>query len=193
MTRIPILLLAVLMASPMDAARPRPGKLAQTKPDGTKVAATQPAAAGAALLAVLKVERQSKAYYAAVLNKHRPIHPFGMVYRMEGRHEQQVTGALKNLSITVPPDAADAKAINVPADKAAARAKAVGLEKKTVAAYDAAIKTTKDAQLRETLKRLRAESVDHQKWFADPSTCPMGGRGQGKGQGQGAGKRGPRG
>ena len=142
------------------------------------------------------MERQSKAYYAAVLTKHRPIHPFGMVYRMERQHERAVESALKELSATVPEDASDPKAIKVPADKAAATTKAVEMEKKTVAAYDAAIKATKDADLRTTLKRLRAESVDHRKWFEDPDSCPMGGgrgAGRGPGLGRGGAGRGPRG
>ena len=49
--------------------------------------ASRPANLTAALVAVLDVERQSQAYYRAVLDEHRPLYPFGIVYRAERRHE----------------------------------------------------------------------------------------------------------
>jgi hypothetical protein len=139
----------------------------------------------AALLAVLDVERQSQAYYRAVLNKHRPFHPFGMVYRVEQRHEQVLVDELNRHAVTVPEDRSQEATVAVPEERDAALAKAVQLEKETVAAYDKAIKKVRSSDLRQTLEQLRAESADHQKWFADPDTCPMGGKGRG-----GMGRRG---
>jgi hypothetical protein len=133
----------------------------------------------AALLAVLDVERQSQAYYRAVLNKHRPFHPFGMVYRLEQRHEQVLVDELNRHGITMPEDRSQQETVSVPEERDAALAKAIELEKETIAAYDKALKKARDADLRQTLEQLRSESSDHQKWFADPDTCPTGGRGRG--------------
>ena len=157
---------------------------------GDKQPATKPADPKAALLRVLDVERQSQAYYRAVLNKHRPIHPFGMVYRMELRHEDVLADELKAQDISIPDDRWQARTIDVPEEKDEALAQAVEMEQKTVRAYDRAIKQTSSDDVRKTLERLRAESADHQKWFGDPESCPMPGRG-GRGPGAGQGPRGP--
>ena len=48
------------------------------------------------------------------------------------------------------------------------------------------------AELKAKLTRLRDESIDHQKWFEDPESCPMGGRGRGgAGPSPGRGRGGP--
>ena len=175
MNRTILLLLALTIAAPAAGATVRVRKQPTTNSSEPR----------RALLAVLNVERQSKAYYEAVLKKHRPFHPFGMVYRVEQRHEQVLVDELKQHAISVPQDQSRPDAVAVPEERSAALAKAVELEKKTVAAYDKAIQRARSGDLRQTLEQLRSESADHQKWFADPDTCPMGGRGRG-----GMGRRG---
>lgn len=151
---------------------------------GRKASVVRPARARASLQAVLDVERQSQAYYLAVLNRHRPIHPFGMVYRVEVRHEQALVDQYRKLGIPVK-DTEDESSIEVPAERDKALASAVEMEKKTIAAYDTALKYAKNPELRETLERLRSDSADHEKWFTDPDSCPGGGRGPGP-RGRGA-------
>jgi rubrerythrin len=173
------MMLALLVAAPAfggAAQRERRGE-ATTRPGGTS----------RALRAALDVERQSQAYYLAVLQKHRPIHPFGMVYRMERQHEQALLDELEARGITPPQDRWQNEPIAAPQTRDEALAKAIEMEKQTVAAYDRAIVVTKNAALKTTLERLRTESVDHQKWFEDPSTCPGPGGGQGPGGGRGPG------
>jgi hypothetical protein len=181
-----LLLVAALLIAPAGSAVVRIRKAPSTRPADPK----------AALLAVLDVERQSQAYYRAVLNKHRPLHPFGMVYRIERQHERTLLDEFAQHAITVPADRPTAPEIAVPETRDEAIAKAVELEKKTVRAYDKAIKRT-SGDLRQTLERLRTESLDHQKWFEDPDSCPRGGGGvgvaggAGGGGGRGRGGRGP--
>ena len=144
-----------------------------------------------ALLAVLDVERQSQAYYRGVLDKHRPLHPFGMVYRLELRHEQVLVDALKQHAVAVPEDRYGGRRAAVPDSRSEAMERAVELEKRTAAAYDKAIRRTRAVELRRTLERLRDESLEHQKWFENPDSCPGGGRrGGGGGGGGGGGRRG---
>ena len=152
------------------------------------------------LVAVLDVERESQAYYLAVLGKHRPIHPFGMVARMETQHEQALLNELDARGVAAPADRWRGKTDGVPDTREAALAKAVEMEKKTVAAYERAMARTKDAELKAKLTKLRDESLDHQKWFEHPESCPMGGRGRGgagpapgRGRGGQGGGRGPAG
>ena len=154
-------------------------------PKQKKSPSTRPADAKSALLALLDVERQSQAYYRAVLIKHRPFHPFGMVYHMERQHEQALVDQLKADGFAVPDDRWQAGDIDVPESRDDALAQAVALEKKTILAYDGAIKLTTSDDARVTLRRLREESVDHQQWFENPESCPMPGRG-GRGPGRAA-------
>ena len=143
-----------------------------------KTSATKPADLNAALRAVLDVERHTRAYYRTVLARHRPFHPFGVVYRAEREHEAALLEEFARRGIATPEDRWQGKEIEVPDDRTAALEQAEGLEKKTVAAYDKALaKATGD--VKQTLERLRAESRDHQRWFADPELCPRGGGGGG--------------
>jgi hypothetical protein len=146
---------------------------------GESRATSKPSDASAALLKALDVERQSQAYYGAVLNKHRPLHPFGVVYRMEQRHEQALVAELKQQSIPVPDDRWQRTTADVADERSKVLARAAELEKKTVRAYDRAIKKAPPGDVRQMLQSLRAESLEHQKWFADPETCPMGAGGRG--------------
>ena len=163
-------LIVLVLAVPASAAATR-GKQSATRASEVKAAP---------LLAVLAIERESEAYYRAVLDRNRPFHPFGMIYRVEQRHEKTLVEELKQHNLAVPEDQTPRQAVDVPGDKGEALAKAVELERKTVAAYEKAIKKIRDAEPRKTLQQLRAESADHQKWFANPDTCPMGGRGRGR-------------
>jgi hypothetical protein len=181
MQRLTHVILAILLAGMFTSAG---GAVVRTKkPQPT----SRPAIPRAALLAVLDVERQSQAYYRAVLDKHRPLHPFGVVYRVELRHEQVLVDELKQHAVTVPAAGDKAGNVTVPEGKAEALAQAVELEKRTVAAYDKAIRRTPAGDLRQALERLRDESVQHQKWFENPESCPAGG---GRGGGRGGARRG---
>ena len=179
MTRLVCMMLALLAAAPVfggAAERERRGE-----------ATTRPGATNRALRAALDVERQSQAYYLAVLQKHRPIHPFGMVYRVERQHEQALLDELEARDITPPQDRWRNEPITAPQTRDEALAEAIEMEKRTVAAYDRAIAATKNAGLKLTLERLRTESADHRKWFEDPSSCPAPSGGQGQGGGRGPG------
>jgi hypothetical protein len=115
-----------------------------------------------------------------------------MVARMETQHEQALLNELDARGLAVPADRWRGKADGVPDTREAALAKAVEMEKKTVAAYELAMARTKDAELKAKLTKLRDESLDHQKWFEDPESCPMGGRGRGgAGPAPGRGRGGP--
>ena len=167
-----VLLLAAMMSASVAAA---PAKVRPVKPP-----ATRPAELKAVLRAVLDVERQSQAYYRAVLNKHRPLHPFGIVYRMERDHEAALLKEFAHRGIATPEDRWQGKDIDVPDDRADALKGAAELEQKTIGAYEKAIAKA-SGDLKRTLERLRAESRDHQKWFEDPESCPRGGGGRGRG------------
>ena len=167
------LLIAVALVAPAAAARVRAGGHPSTRPADLK----------AALLAVLEVERQSQAYYRAVLNKQRPFHPFWVVLRMERQHEEALIDELRQHAIAVPENRRAVQDVEVPDDRFEALGKAVELEKKTVALYAKAVKQS-SGDLRRTLERLRAESQDHRNWFEDPETCPSGGAGRGSGRGR---------
>jgi hypothetical protein len=173
MKRLMPLLLTLVIAVPAGAAAV-----------GASNPSTRPARRHAVLRAVLDVERQSQAFYRAVLVKHRPLHPFGMVWRMEISHEKSLVDAMKQQTIDVP-EAAQTETIAAPDDTKECFAKAIEMEKQTIAAYDRAIERCRNDELRQVLQKLRGESVEHQKWFEDPSTCPMGGGGRGPGFGRG--------
>jgi rubrerythrin len=126
-----VLLLGAMLAAPAAAAP------AKARP--VKSPATKPANVNTALRAVLDVERQSQAYYRAVLSKHRPLHPFGMVYRMERQHETALLEEFAQHAIATPENRWQGKEIDVPDDRAKALKDAAELEKKTVRAYDKAI------------------------------------------------------
>jgi hypothetical protein len=137
--------------------------------------ATRPADPGRALLSVLDIERQSQAYYGAVLEKRRPFHPFGVVYRSGLRHERTLVDELNRLAVTVPKDKWQTASMAVPDDRAAALTKAVELEVKTIVTYDRALGQISDAGLRQIVARMRSDSADHHMWFKNPDTCPRGG------------------
>ena len=177
-----VLLLGAMLAAPAAAAAP-----AKVRP--AKSPATRPANLNTALRAVLDVERQSQAYYRAVLNKHRPLHPFGMVYRMEREHEAALLEEFAQRGIATPENRWQGTDIDVPDDRFDALKEAAELEQKTVGAYDKAIAKA-SGDLKQTLARLRAESRDHQKWFEDPESCPRGGGNVANG-GRGGPGRGP--
>ena len=146
------------------------------------------------LVAVLDVERESQSYYLAALSKYRPIHPFGMVARMETQHERALLDELEARGVAAPVDRWKGKTDGVPDTREAALAKAVEMEKKTVAAYERAMARTKDAELKAKLTTLRDESLDHQRCFENPDECPMGGpRRGGAGAAPGRGRGGGRG
>ena len=184
MTRLTgMLMLALLVAAPA---------LGGTVQRERQRAATRPVNPNAALRRVLDVERESQAYYLAVLKSYRPIHPFGMVARMEQRHEQTLLAELEQRGIDIPANRWQMQAGTVPETREEALEQAVAMEKKTIAAYDRAIKVIRNESLRQKLEQLREESIDHRKWFEDPESCPMPGPRQGRGPGPGAGSRGPR-
>jgi rubrerythrin len=180
-----VLLLAAMLAAPSAAA---PAKVRPVKPP-----ATRPAELRAALRAVLDVERQSQAYYCAVLSKHRPLHPFGIVYRMEREHEAALLEEFAQRGIATPEDRWQGKDTDVPDDRSDALKEAAEFEQKTVGAYEKAIAKA-SGDLKQTLERLRGESRDHQEWFEDPESCPRGGgnvASGGRGRGRGGPGRGP--
>jgi rubrerythrin len=185
MNRIMKLSLALLIAAMLAA----PAAAAPVRVRAAKAPTTRPTNLKSALRGVLDVERQSQAYYRAVLNKHRPLHPFGMVYRVERQHEAALLEEFTQHAIATAENRWQGKEINVPDDRAEALEQAAALEKKTVRAYDKAIAKA-SGDLKQTLERLRVESRDHQKWFADPESCPRGGGGGGGNVANGGGGRG---
>jgi hypothetical protein len=155
--------------------------------------ATQPAAAVGqrdAMLALLDVERQSRATYYAILERHRPIHPFGMILRQEWRHDLALVNQLMGLNVTVPANAWAGKPVDVPEDLDKARALGAELERKTIAAYVRAIEATPDGALKRQLVRMQRESEHHLWMFENCDNDSPGSAGFAPGGRRGAGRNG---
>lgn len=146
--------------------------------------ATQPAGADEALLRLLDVERKSQAEYVAIMQRYRPIHPFGMVLRQEYEHQDQIERLLHARGVAVPVNAWAGRAIDLPSDAKAARARAAELEKLTIAAYDIALAALKDSAPKAELQSMRSDS-EHHLWMFE--NCTDGGTRFGPGHASGRG------
>ena len=135
-------------------------------------AAGQAAAAGAeaaprldenaklALTAALEDERNTKAFYEAVMARHGKIAPFRNIANAEARHALAIERIFERYDVSVPPGEVPTK-FDVPETVAEACTAALAAERENAALYEGLMETVDQKDIRRTFTKLRSVSLEN--------------------------------
>lgn len=134
--------------------------------------AAQAAAAGAeavprldenaqqALTVALEDERNSKAFYEAVMARHGKIAPFRNIANAETRHALAIERIFERYEVSVPASAVPTK-FDVPETVVEACTAALAAERENAALYEGLMETVDQKDIRRTFTKLRSVSLEN--------------------------------
>lgn len=154
-----VVVMMVALADVSSAAeRPRRQRGAQSQPAAEAARLDEPTRQ--AILEALADEREAKAFYRTVLDRHGERRPFSHLVEAEARHESALLALAAKYNVQVPEDRWLKEKMETPETLSAAVQKAIEQERENVAMYDRLLKSVEQEDIRKVMNQLRQASEE---------------------------------